>query len=992
MRRSKSAYIEAVTRGEGLMPWQKPGASDAEISFREKIETRKTQMLVSAARVRHPALLTERDLEQARANIDSAKWAKRWFQKHRKKANYILKQGDDYVNEMLSELTPWVGYTFTCPNCYGVKSQEGSEYTIIDWDYRKPDHIGCKKCGHKYPSRKYPETGKLSCPRSGQTLTFFLNDAERQHPDDHSGKYAWRWANYPVHVCFSGIVREMKAKFMIEGAHSLALVHALTGDTRCAQKVRDILLRLTHCLGGWLYHDYWDTVADCDPLYAAWHDKELPIEWKRNLFTSAFEKDSLKKASMLQGYWGAGRLHPSTGFVSVLKHICLAYDLTFNAKENDRSVWDAASKSRIERDLILEWIIEAEPFVGGAGQAKTVNNKAPRIYHAQASVARCLGITDYAENALRGFDAICRQSFGADGFSHETPAYTNMYLSSLLPVPETLHGFRWPKGSGKKGSINLYKTDPRLELMLRAVVDQLRPDGRFIPMSDTINTEASAPSPHLIELGLKRFPEYFKGRAPSICRSDPSEYAIFHLDEADTGQDDGVDLPEVFFPDWMTAILRHGEGPKSTLLTMPFSPAGGHRHYDNLSLFYEDRGETILGDHGYLAEAPIQKWIKSTYSHNLVIVDDQLQTFRSGNRRRPEFHMMATSPHLSVVEASSDVYEQCSEYRRLVALFKGPDAETFVLDIFRVRGGSKHDWRLFSEVGSSDAGGDGAREFISLDLENEKRLKKSPQTHLHPVSPDLYETRTDTDPPAAWQSIWKEKKRSYRLWMLSDSNAVAASYGPAQQTWEQLGRMVRYVDVINLAAERQGHTGDEGDDIESTFIAIHEPSGKRGAMPIHSVERLTVPSAAGENAIALKINSRWGEYLVFHEFNRETEIEGIRFKGQFGVRCVGDGAWNFSLGAATFAGDGFGFSSEPAQWKGRATLADNDRLMPNTTRPSKWPATPAGCTNFVKVHNGDYLTGYPVRGTGKQSIQVARFPLLRARSFSLPALRFNSED
>ncbi|MDP6114799.1 MAG: heparinase II/III family protein [Planctomycetota bacterium] len=985
MRRSKSAYIEAVTRGEGLMPWQKPGVSEEEINFREEVENRKTEMLSSAAKVRHPSLLTEQHLEQARANIDSAKWARRWFQQHRKKANYILKQDENYVLEMLSELTPWVGYTFICPNCFGVKSQEGAEYTIIDWDYRRPNHIGCKKCGQKYPSGKYPETGELSCPRSGQTLTFYLNDAERQHPEDRSGKYAWRWANYPVHVCFSGIVREMKAKFMIAGAHSLALLHALTGDAGCAAKVREILLRLTHCNSRWLYHDYWDTVADCDPLYAAWHDGELPIEWKRNLFTSAFEKDSLKKASMLQGYWGAGRLHPSTGFVSVLKDICLAYDLTLNAKANGRPVWDAESRSRIERDLILEWIIEAEPFVGGPGKAESVNNKAPRIYRAQAAVAKCLGITEYAENALRGFDAVCSRSFGTDGFSHETPAYTSMYLAELLPVPETLHGFRWPKGSGETGRINLYKTDPRLKLMLRAVVDQLRPDGRFIPMSDTINTEGSAPSAGVIEIGLKRFPEYFKGLAPTIYRSDPSEYAIFHLDAAETKQDDGLNLPEVLYPDWMTAILRHGEGTHSTLLAMPFSPAGGHRHYDNLSLLYEDRGETILGDHGYLAEAPIQKWIKSTFSHNLVIVDDQLQTFRSDSRRRPAFHMMATSPHLSVVEASSDVYEQCTEYRRLVALFKGPDAETFALDIFKVRGGSKHDWRLFSEIGSSDAGSDGAREFNSLNLKNEKRLKKSTETHLHPVTPDLYETRADPDPPASWQSIWKQKNRSYRLWMLSQSDAVAASFGPAQQTWEQLGRMVRYVDVINLSR-------DEGDDIESTFIAIHEPSGRRGRMPIYSVELLNVPASAGKNAIALKINSRWGEYLVFAEFNREAEVEGVRFKGHFGVRCIGDCSWNLSLSAETFAGEDFGFSNGPSQWKGRATVAGDDRLIPKAIRPSKWPSIPAGCSNLVKVHNGDYHTGYPVRETGRQSIRLDRFPLRKARSFSLLALRYESED
>ena len=49
-------------------------------------------------------------------------------------------------------------------------------------------------------------------------------------------------------------------------------------------------------------------------------------------------------------------------------------------------------------------------------------------------------------------------------------------------------------------------------------------------------------------------------------------------------------------------------------------------------------------------------------------------------RRRPTLQWMATSPRVSVVEASSQVHAQCDPYRRTVALIKGPGAETFVVD------------------------------------------------------------------------------------------------------------------------------------------------------------------------------------------------------------------------------------------------------------------------------------------------------------------------
>jgi len=140
--------------------------------------------------------------------------------------------------------------------------------------------------------------------------------------------------------------------------------------------------------------------------------------------------------------------------------------------------------------------------------------------------------------------------------------------------------------------------------------------------------------------------------------------------------------------------LLHRPGPQATALSLTFSPDGRHRHADNLALFYTDRGHTILGDQGYIGDTPMNRWIRSTASHNLVVVDDQEQLKRKGDqRRRPKLHLMATSPRVSVVEASSSVYLQCEQYRRTVALIKGPGAQTFAVDVFRVGGGKKHAWR-----------------------------------------------------------------------------------------------------------------------------------------------------------------------------------------------------------------------------------------------------------------------------------------------------------
>ena len=120
-----------------------------------------------------------------------------------------------------------------------------------------------------------------------------------------------------------------------------------------------------------------------------------------------------------------------------------------------------------------------------------------------------------------------------------------------------------------------------------------------------------------------------------------------------------------------------------------------------------DGGERILGDLGYVGDTPHLAWLKSTKSHNLVVVDDSEQRFRKqGEPAASKLEMMVTTPP-SRRSASSDTYGQCQDYRRQLTLIKGPEGRTFLVDIFRVKGGRKHSFRLWSEllrVGGRTAG------------------------------------------------------------------------------------------------------------------------------------------------------------------------------------------------------------------------------------------------------------------------------------------------
>jgi len=987
----KRDYIRRVTRGEGFMPWQaRESSCPEEDEFRSRMERRKGRMLACRTRVRRPVLLTDEDLARARKNAKRADWAREWLDKVWETAEHVASQPDGYVEEMLPELTPTNPYGFTCPNCVGTKSLEGMAYTSLEWDYRRPDIVRCGACGQTYPDPKFPETGRLICPRRNQTFTYLLNEEERKHPRDRSGKHAWCWVGKPMHTSFTGAVREYKILFAIDAAKSLALAYCMTQEFRYAERALGILLRLAHCYRHWLYHDFYDTIADCDPLFAAWHHTELKLEWKRHLCAFAYGgsryetgpvDDTLARAKMLATYFGSGRIHPSTDSISRLADICLAYDLIFEARRSDETrLLTAEARAKIERDLILESLLAAEPFVRPGGPTRA-NNKAPSVYYAQAAAAKCLGLPELADAALRGYEAVRDKSFLFDGFSRESPSYTNMFLNTILLVPETLHGFRWPRDYAKRrGIVDEFRSDAKLELIMRTAIETLRPDGRFLPLSDTL--ESSSPSPRIFEIGLRRFPELFAGTLPTVFRGQrPSEYAALHLDSRDVERDAGLDLPETLSPAWGTAVLRHGSGTDSTVLALAFNPPGVHRHGDNLGLYYSDRGDGILGDQGYVCDTPFLGWIHSTLSHNLVVVDDQPQLFRGERPRRPSLQMMVTSPRVSVVEASSRAYEQCREYRRLVVLVKGPGAETFAIDVFRVRGGRKHAFRLFSELAASDASG-ASLEFANLDMPPAGPLPGFGGSIRPEHVFGLRDVRRSSDPPASWSATWRQKGRRYRLHMLRKSDAVEASHGPGQETLDQIGRRVRYVDTIST-----------GKDLTSRFVAIHEPSGPRNLMPIRRAERVEVPRSAGPDAVALRIDSKWGDYLVLSDFAREAEVVGVQFQGRFGILCRTPQTrqWLLACGSGALTSDGFGFRNAPSAWAGRITKQTEHALTSDTPRPKGWPCVPGGVKPCVLTGSAGRRVGLPVKHAGRTRIEVGGFPLQPSKRFHLPAVQFIEE-
>ncbi|MGD9495465.1 MAG: hypothetical protein AB7Y46_04045, partial [Armatimonadota bacterium] len=204
----------------------------------------------------------------ARANLERYEWARTVLAGLRAQCALLMERDRAWVEEMVPELTPWPGYGQICPRCVGEGCSMG-ETGVYRWSPENPDQLVCRYCGATYPDPSLPESGSITAQRMGQTFTFYVPPEEAAHPEDTSGKYAYRWASWPVHVSWSGLIREYKASYIAGRVLPLAKVYALTGEVAYAERCAWVLDALARAYPGWLYHSYFGTFADMPPGEAA---------------------------------------------------------------------------------------------------------------------------------------------------------------------------------------------------------------------------------------------------------------------------------------------------------------------------------------------------------------------------------------------------------------------------------------------------------------------------------------------------------------------------------------------------------------------------------------------------------------------------------------------------------------------------------------------------------------------------------------------------
>lgn len=351
------------------------------------------------------------------------------------------------------------------------------------------------------------------------------------------------------------------------------------------------------------------------------------------------------------------------------------------------------------------------------------------------------------------------------------------------------------------------------------------------------------------------------------------------------------------FPGFGHAILGRGKGKNQIQAHLHFSVLGNHSHNDMLNIILWAKGHEFLPDFGY-THTLLRAWSACTLGHNTVVIDQKDQYYRTDNHNFGNLLLYdAQNPTVKVVEAEGiraydRVIPDIKEYKRLIALVAISPEDSYVVDVFWVKGGKQHDWVIHTGRGRKGnepqkievflrmkkrkgtlLGKDKKFEDVKLWLDEVRENRDSEYgliDNLKVASTDKTfqaESKFENDPDSALRlTMLGGVKSEIILGDAPNSRAANADPNPPKAIFESKTQI--------LIVRRKGP--------ENTFIAIWEPYSKNPF--IKEVSRLRINSD-DKDAVGIKVSlvdGREDYILIGSKVDSVVKAGNIKLVGKFG--------------------------------------------------------------------------------------------------------------
>jgi hypothetical protein len=543
-----------------------------------------------------------------------------------------------------------------------------------------------------------------------------------------------------------------------DAALHFAMLYHLTGDQEYAHRSAVLLKRITELSPNWPIQN---------PHYGPMEDRVLrPRDWPGYVDTD--------RVNGVWGYW----IYRSINAWTPILH---AYDLIHDSGELQR----IGALGAVEAEL--DWAVQYQ-----LGYGREMGNMDKETMKGLIAFGKVLGRPQLVHHCIDWIRDMYQTMFYADGWWHEgSVAYHQQIHKGMVGgvIDPLLQGYSDPPGWTNDDGVRYDNLDMYEHLAgpigrAQAVLDNIhQPNGNYQAIHDTTYPQADWEKKFITE-------------------------ARSHLWGA-MGH----------------AILGVGKDENMVQATLHFSGMHGHAHQDMNNLMLFAKGKELISETRYRpppGSNSTRQWHTITAGHVTVAIDESSQSGTATRQRQPadahdggvpdgKYRWRSHGNSISdgrlrlhsddwdmvqVVEADGErAYSQTLNgvYRRTVALVQLGGGDTYVVDIFRVRGGQTHDYMLH---GCLDDPHD-----VALSVPLDETIDGTLYGYIH----DLRTTRTDD----AWTASFD----------IADSDASLITFmapSPGTRIIRGIAPAMRRIgDAPFLAVRREGG--------ESIFVTVHHP-------------------------------------------------------------------------------------------------------------------------------------------------------------------------
>jgi hypothetical protein len=291
-----------------------------------------------------------------------------------------------------------------------------------------------------------------------------------------------------------------------------------------------------------------------------------------------------------------------------------------------------------------------------------------------------------------------------DGQPLEAPHYNMLTVEKMAKISEMLN----------IGGMNLFK-EPRLRYLINSPL-ALVAAGKFTPDigdSGSVLGALVGQDPDVYQIGYKMYkdPAYLIWLAAidkvgghtfsgfeSLFREVLPEVAPLPHHRAVPVQ------PSRLLAGYGLGILNNRRDV--TALSFNYGFKGTHFHWDFLNFELFANGQKMMPDLGYPDAMneyvkEVYTWSFNTVGHNAVVVDSKRQL----ENLPGVLHDFSSGTFARSMDASSPAYPQTTAYRRNMIMVDADSSQSYVVDFFRVSGGSQHDYSLHGPPGEVSLSG-----------------------------------------------------------------------------------------------------------------------------------------------------------------------------------------------------------------------------------------------------------------------------------------------